>query len=128
MNARKPPNNHVVLHDNMTCQGCDIGHDDVIAQLHIVGNVDVCEQVIVRTDTSGIPFSCRTVNRHMLTDGIPVSDPGMGYPALPLQIRKYASRWLRKEKRCCRLLFACGHRPPHESASDCLAPFEHAHQ
>lgn len=51
-----------------------------------MGNVDVCEQVIVRTDTSGIPFSCRTVNRHMLTDGIPVSDPGMGYPALPLQI------------------------------------------
>ena len=74
MNRRQSPDNHPVLDMHMSGEHGSVGHNDVIAEYAIVG--DMCErhQVIVTTDHRSHRLMCSPMEHRILPDHGPIAD------------------------------------------------------
>src|SRR5439155_16756301 len=89
-------NHCVILHHNMSSQSSDIGHDDVVTKSHVMRDVGVSEDVIVRTDCRTLAISGGAVDRDVLAESVAIADPRPRNPPLPLQILRFeanAGEW-----------------------------------
>lgn len=76
----------VILDEDMSGQRRDVGHDHVISNLDVMGDMTVGQEMIVRTDHRGAAIRRRTMNRDMLAERIAVANLGSGQAALPFQV------------------------------------------
>ncbi len=88
----------VVLNGDMTGQGCNIGHDDAVADAAVVGHVGIGhEQVVVADDRLGVSGDGAAVNGGKFADHVVVADPGPALFAPVFQIlRRSTDRCLRE--------------------------------
>lgn len=67
-----------VFHGDVASKGSDVGHHNVIAELAIVRDVGVGEEVIVRTNYSSITVVGGAVDGDVFAKGVVVADAGVG--------------------------------------------------
>ena len=67
-----------VLHDDVTGKGGDVGHHNVIAELTIVRDMGVSEEVIAGTNYSSIAIVGSAVDGDIFTKGVVVTNAGAG--------------------------------------------------
>ena len=108
MNRRQPADDGIVFHDHVSRQGRHIGHDDVIAEPHVVCDVGVSQDMVVRADSRGLAISGSAVDRHVLPKGVAIGDLGAGEAAFPLQVLRLQPDAGEREN----LILAAQHRMP----------------
>src|SRR6266496_3131101 len=86
VNRRQPANDRVVPDDDVAGQGGDVGHDDVVAELNVVRDVAVCQNVIVRADPRDAAVARGAVNRDVLSEGVAIANLRARHAAAPLQV------------------------------------------
>jgi hypothetical protein len=75
-----------VLNDNVSCQSCHIGHDDIIADDAVVRYMCISHHQYVITQTSFISFTCRTVDSCTFTDSYAVANNSISFFAFEFQV------------------------------------------
>ena len=74
MHGSQTTNNGAVFDDDVTSKGGDVGHDDMIAQLAVVGDMGVGEQVIVRANNGGVALGSGAMDGDIFADGVVVAN------------------------------------------------------
>src|SRR5207249_815483 len=67
----------------------DIGNDDVVAQFHIMSQVTISENVIVRPDDGGFTIARSAMNGDILAKSIFVPNFGSSQSSFPFQVLSF---------------------------------------
>src|SRR5438552_15382639 len=89
MNRSQAANDRMILNLDVPRQGPDIGNDDVVAQFHVMSQVTISEDVIVRSDDGCLTIASRAMNRDILSKSIFVANFGSGQSSFPLQVLSF---------------------------------------
>jgi hypothetical protein len=75
MNPRKPADDGEVLNVDVSGKVCRVGHDDVIAQLAVMGDMAVRhQQVVIADDGDADVGAGRPINRNVFPDRVMIAD------------------------------------------------------
>src|ERR1039458_448423 len=83
---RQSAHHRMILHRHMPREGCHIRHDDVIAQPHVMRDVSVGEDMIVRPYHRYLAIARGTVDSHAFAEGVVLTYLCSRHAALPFQI------------------------------------------
>ncbi len=87
MIGRQSAQNGIIAHLDMTGEGGAVGHDDMIADDTVMGNMGICHEQIVAAD-NGLPGAVAGAAMHgdRLADGVAVTDLQGRFLSLELEI------------------------------------------
>src|ERR1051325_4490368 len=86
MHGSQPANDRSIFHNHMSCQRPDVGNDDVMTDLAIMGDVSVREKVTVAAHHRLGPLAGGCVHGGILTKCIAVADRARANPAAIFKI------------------------------------------
>ena len=81
-----PADDSVVFDGHVTRKGADVGHNDVIAEAIVMGDVAVSQDVVIRANRCHFAVAGRAVDGDTFAEGIVVANFGSCDAALPFQI------------------------------------------
>jgi hypothetical protein len=87
MHARESSDGCVIFNDDMTCQSCCVGQDDIISNLAVMSDVNVRHQKIVIADSGVSAATLRTsMNVDVFTKDIVITDREKRFFTLEFQV------------------------------------------
>src|SRR5262249_58058066 len=79
VDGAEPAENGVILNDDVTAQGCVVGHDDMVADLAVMRDVRPHHEQAVVADTSHHPATDRAgIHSHVFADPVIAPDNEFG--------------------------------------------------
>lgn len=86
MDSGEASDDDVVLDGDVTSEGGHVGHDDVVADLHVMGEVGVGEEMVVRPNDGGLAVRRGSVDGAVLAEHVVIADAHLGGASAILEV------------------------------------------